>query len=381
MIHKKSKKRNFKKSYQRISKSKKYIGGENCSQYKTESICRSHIPECLWKPMSSKCIDNVNYSKEKSHASETLKPQSTQQQETEKHGLQLEKEVQTLPISTSKTSSIVFEKRQPLASSVVFGKKQPLASAILEKQQSTSVTEPPKVKLLQSLPQKRNPLDNLQLIEPIIAFDKSWPIITDVINVPGDGDCLFHALRAGLRSLGLYQGTTRELRTLIVNELRILLKNGDDLSPIFYSDALDRQSAVDNLTFGAYFESQHAKYISKKNPLSKQVRSYLDRMANREWGTEIEIWMASRLFNVNIDVYTLPRIVDPTDPEKKKLIPAPSGRNGPKGTGNYLPLLCLNLNEDTSKPTIRLFNASGASSVGRHYEVLPSSISIDSYLS
>jgi hypothetical protein len=102
-------------------------------------------------------------------------------------------------------------------------------------------------------------------------------------------------------------------------------------------------------------------------------------MAKGRWGTEIEIWMVSRLFNVNIDVYTLPRIPDPKKP--KLSIPVVTGRDGASGSGNYLPLTCLNYNEDTSKPTIRLFNASGNSATGIHYQVLPSSISIDQYLS
>ncbi len=66
---------------------------------------------------------------------------------------------------------------------------------------------------------------------------------------------------------------------------------------------------------------------------------------------------------------------------KNVLIPVPSGRAGPNRTGNYLPLLCLNRNEDKLKPTIRLFNASGASTVGRHYDVLPSVISMEQHLS
>jgi hypothetical protein len=359
MIHKKSKKRNFKKSYRRISKLKKYIGGENCSQYTDQAICLSHRPECLWKLFPPKCIDNIQYIKDISQ------PQ-TKESEIKKHTTQTTQQVQSLPISTTKTSSIVFGKRQPVTSYV------PIPLSILKTPQSARVLEPPTVKSLQPLSQKINILDNLQLVEPFMSSGGNWPILTDVINVPGDGDCLFHALRAGLRSLGLYQGSTRELRTSIVNELRKLLKNGDDLSPLFYSAELGRRSAQDNLTFGEYYESQHATDI-KKIPLTTQVKSHLDQMAANMWGTEIEIWMAARVFNVNIDVYTLPR-----DPRTKQ--PLATGKIMHEGKSQFIPLQPLNTNENPALPTIRLFNASGASPIGIHYQVLPSSISIDQYL-
>ena len=369
MINKKSKKRNFKKSYRRISKLKKYIGGENCSQYTDQAVCTSHRPKCLWKSSQNKCIDNNTYKKETAQASEIYKPIQNLSKESEikQHETHATQEVPSLPISTSKISSIVFGKRQPVTSSIS------IPSTVLKKPQSVQMLEPPTVKSLQSLPQKRNILDNLQLIDPFMAAEDNWPILTDVINVPGDGDCLFHALRAGLRSLGLYQESSRELRALIVTELRKLLKNGDDLSPFFYTDALGRQSAEHNLTFGDYFECQYATDI-KETPLSKQVKSHLDQMAANKFGTEIEIWMAAIIFNVNIDVFTLPR-----DPLTEK--PLKTGKIMREGKSQFLPLQQLNITENTSLPTIRLFNASGASPDGMHYQVLPSSISIDQYLS
>lgn len=369
MINKKSKKRNFEKSFRRISKLKKYIGGENCDQYKDQYNCVLHKPDCLWKATQNKCIDNKSFKNETTQAAEIHKPTQNyaKEQETKQVQTKIIQEVQTLPISNTKTSSIVFGKRQPSSASAS------IPSTILKKPQSVQLLEPTKVKIFQTLSQKRNILDNLPLVEPFIAADENWPILTDVINVPGDGDCLFHALRAGLRSLGLYQGSSRELRALIVAELRKLLKNGDDLSPFFYTDALGRQSKEHNLTFGDYFESQYAT-DTKKIPLSKQVKTYLDKMASYKFGTEIEIWMAAMIFNVNIDVFTLPR-----DPLTNK--PLETGKIMLEGKSQYLPLQQLNITENTSLPTIRLFNASGASADGMHYEVLPSSISIDQYLS
>ena len=111
----------------------------------------------------------------------------------------------------------------------------------------------------------------------------------------------------------------------------------------------------------------------KKIPLSKQVKSHLDQMASNKWGTEIEIWIAARIFKVNIDVFTLPR-----DPRTKE--PLKTGKIMREGKIQFLPLQQLNITENTALPTIRLFNASGASATGIHYQVLPSSISKDDFL-
>jgi hypothetical protein len=338
-----------------------------------------HKPQCLWSFTSKICKENA----ELKQVTEPSKPiQSPKNIETKVEPL-----VQTNPSQKIAIDKSTTVPTQPTKSSIVFGKRSTNVSHNVPIQPPKPTLAPSKPALVPLKPTLAPPkvaiapsrpnLDSLPLVEPLIASNPNWPILTDVVNVPGDGNCLFHALRAGLRSLGLYQGTAVELRGLIVRELRNLLKNGDDLSVIFSSDNYERQSTEENLTFGQYFESLHATDVSKI-PLSRQVRSHLDQMASRKWGTEIEIWMTSRFFNVNIDIYTLPRIPHPDNP--KISIPIPSGREGARGTGKYLPLSCLNHDENTSRPTIRLFNASGASATGIHYQVLPASISIDQFL-
>jgi hypothetical protein len=388
MVNNRKSKKNVKRHFIRKSKIRKFIGGENCGQYIDQTTCVQHRPICLWNFPSKRCIENLEFKK----VTEITNPiQSTEKNLEPK----VEPLVETTPSQNITSVKSIIDNPQPKQSSIIFGKRTTSLSHSVPFATSTATTAPKKQTITQTtapivasklttelsklsvLPRKPD-LDNLPLVDPLIRQDQKWPILLDVVNVPGDGDCLFHALRAGLRSLGLYQGTSPELRTLIVSELKSLLKNGDDLSVNFSSDTFYRQSSEQNLTFGQYFETQFATNV-KKTPLSKQVKYYLDQMAKGRWGTEIEIWMVSRLFNVNIDVYTLPRIPDPKKP--KLSIPVVTGRDGASGSGNYLPLTCLNYNEDTSKPTIRLFNASGNSATGIHYQVLPSSISIDQYLS
>lgn len=351
--------KNNKRSFHKKSRTKKYIGGENCSQYKDAETCLMHKDQCLWKFTTKVCIGNPMFKK----VVDIPKPKLEQHQPT------------FVKISPEKVSIAKEEKKEdilpkPAVPVIIFEKKP---SATLNPLVKSFCDKKPK-DILPSVPLRKPDLNSLPLVDPRIACNDEWPIITDVVNVPGDGHCLFHALRAGLRSLGLFNGNHLELRARIVQELRTRLKNGEDLSMPFSNAAVHEDRSSNVLTFRDYFETQFATNTSKI-PLSKQVKTYLDQMAASKYGTEIEIWMASMIFNVNIDVYTRP--IDPDNPIKdKKTNFVDSGRIYRDGKVVYLPLLCLNLSYNPQLPTIRIYNASGFNPDGNHYQVLPSSISI-----
>ena len=360
-MNKKSRK-NTKRSLHKRSRVKKYIGGENCSQYKDQETCVLHKDQCFWKFTTKKCIGNPMFKK----VVDVYKPTLEQDQPT------------LVKISPEKVSIATEVKNEdilpkPALPAIIFQKKP----VPMPNPQVQSFCDKKPKDILPSLPSRKPDLNSLPLVDPRIACNDEWPVITDVVNVPGDGHCLFHALRAGLRSLGLFNGNHLELRARIVQELRTQLKNGEDLSMPFSTAAMHEDSSVNVLRFGDYFESQFATNTSKIS-LAKQVKSYLDQMAAARYGTEIEIWMTSRLFNVNIDVYTLP--VDPDHPIKdaktKTYNYLESGKIYRHGEVVYVPLTCINRSYNPELPTIRLFNASGFDPNGRHYQVLPSSISI-----
>lgn len=349
MIYRKSR-RNLKKN-KKISRKRYYIGGETCNQYKDIKSCIEHRPKCLWKLNPPSCIDNINYFKPE----DDIKRTNTKIPE----------------IKQTNLPSIPFKKMDKKEDLIIVDKKKAptkcenIKHSKLKTPPMPVKFNPPKLTIVSPKVSNRSSLDVLPLVDPYLSFNERWPLITDVVKVPGDGDCLFHALRLGLNSLGLYDGTSQELRTQIVNQLRILLKNGTNLSVLFSNSGIHTGRSVDQLTFGEYFESLHATGSAE---LSQQVKTYLDEMAAGKWGTEIEIWMASKMFNVNIDVYTLPRYPGTTRP-------IPTGKIG----NQFVQLLCLNKNEDVSRPTLRIFNASGASEVGMHYDALPPSLSIEQY--
>ena len=480
MNKKNSIKRQFKRNMKYKSrKNKKMIGGANCSQYITDSECRADV-ECLWKMKQKVCEPKV---KEKVSAQNTqskeqqdlqVELEDPQHQEVETQHQEVETQHQEVETQEQqelkpKQQTQFLHGKRPISSRNlprIFRSVQPdspIKQGIISlkaKPNPTLSLGPPRVSAtsIKRVAPTRSRLENLDLVSPIVASNVNWPLITDVVNVPGDGHCLFHALRAGLRSLRLFDGTAIELRTFIVTQLRELLQNGENLNVIF-SIAAEYGRNQDNLTFGAYFESQHAtdpigdaksrvrtqlkiiakakeeyelaqaivasapaidapppnavssvikgkiqrpvlnpltrtlnlkrailekaekdliKYeaatlTAKTTPLNQQVKEYLDRMAVSAWGTEIEIWMASILFGVTIDVYTLPR-----DPATNA--PLPNGRSiSPSNRGELIPLTPLNRHREPHRPTIRLFNGSGATPKGIHYQVIPASISLNEF--
>jgi hypothetical protein len=443
-------------------KNKRMIGGENCGQYLTGSECIADV-ECAWKMRLKKCEPKVK--------TELINQQQNQQRQSAMHEFVSEQpktDEQTQLINTEKQEqslkpqSRFVQGKRPLVSQNFPGVNRPAQVPAVfnvpDKQSSRVYTaptlnlNPPKVNASSIRRVAPSRIDNLELITPLVAYNANWPLITDVVNVPGDGHCLFHALRAGLRSLGLFNGTAIELRTLIVNRLRILLENGENLDVIF-SRAAEQGREIDNLPFGTYFETQHAtnpisdaknrvksqiKLIAKATeeyelaqalaasaphdaaplvikgkiqqpvlnplirilnlkrailekaqkdlikyqaatqtavtiPLNQQVKAYLDSMAISAWGTEIEIWMASIIFGVNIDVYTLPR-----DPGTNAPLHNGKSKSG-INRGQLIPLTPLNRNRDPQRATIRLFNGSGATPRGIHYQVIPASISLNEF--
>ena len=458
-------KRQFKRNMKYKSrKNKKMIGGANCSQYITDSECRADV-ECLWKMKQKVCEPKVKekvsaqntQSKEQQELQVELEDPQHQEVETQHQEVETQEQQEFKP----KQQTQFLHGKRPISSQNlprIFRSVQPdspIKQGIISlkaKPNPTLSLGPPRVSAtsIKRVAPTRSRLENLDLVSPIVASNVNWPLITDVVNVPGDGHCLFHALRAGLRSLRLFDGSAIELRTFIVTQLRELFQNGENLNVIF-SGAAEYGRNQDNLTFGAYFESQHAtdpigdakrrvktqikiiakakeeyelaqaiaasapaidaaprvingkiqrpvlnplirtlnlkrailekaekdliKYeaatlTAKTTPLNQQVKAYLDRMAVNAWGTEIEIWMTSILFGVNIDVYTLPR-----DPDTNE--PIENGRS--TAAGQMIPLTPLNRHREPHRPTIRLFNGSGATPKGVHYQVIPASISLNEF--
>ena len=51
-------KKNTKCNIRRKSKTKSFIGGENCGQYIDLTECQKHKPECLWKFQAKLCVEN-----------------------------------------------------------------------------------------------------------------------------------------------------------------------------------------------------------------------------------------------------------------------------------------------------------------------------------
>jgi len=471
MNKKNSIKRLFRNMKYKSRKNKRMIGGENCSKYITDHECRADV-ECTWKMKQRVCESKV---KQKVQIQKTQQQyeqadnEQHQMEKTEEHQMEKKEEQPDQQEQTHAQSNQKFQflhGKRPISSQnfpAVYGRAQPNASigqvyTSLKAKPDRAITpaSDKPIRKISLVPPRLVPapsrLDNLELVSPLVSYNVNWPLITDVVNVPGDGHCLFHALRAGLRSLGLFNGSTIELRTFIVTQLRELLQNGENLD-VIWSRTAEYGRAEDNLTFGAYFETQHAtdpirdakdrvknqintiakakeeyelaqaiamsvtpdvdppaikskiqrpvlnpltrtlnlkRVILEKAekeliryqaatetavtiPLNQQVRAHLDGMLTNAWGTEIEIWMASRLFQVNIDVYTLPR--DPiTDAPLKNGKSAVSGQQG-----QYIPLIPLNRRGDPQRPTIRLFNGSGATPKGIHYQVIPASISLNEF--
>ena len=211
-------------------------------------------------------------------------------------------------------------------------------------------------------------------VDPRIEINSVWPTLKDLSDVPRDGDCLFHALRAGLIILGLYkeENDANDLRVLIVEELKILLENGKNLEVPFNNGNVHNDNPDNILTFGQYFETQ--RNILNDN-LERDVKQYLLQMkVPKTWGTEIEIWMASKIFDVNINVYTYPRDPITNSPTDKNL-------NLKLTTINY-----TSSEENVHKKTIRIFNETNvvggkrSATRGVHYQLLPPSHELTHYL-
>ena len=220
----------------------------------------------------------------------------------------------------------------------------------------------------------------------------------DVIKMEKDDHCFFHAIVYGFSMVGLGRWNHETLRSNVVDYLHENIFLNDDVDVLYHSRSFESAnvSKRNDLTFRAFFclfkqANTNDKLDKKRRELedargSRQINNlmhaielleydrvenencfgssvvyknmfgkYLEDMRGNAWATDIEIWALHKMFYVNVDVYGPPKL---------------------DGT-----LLEMNLCEDPNKPTIRLYNESGASTLGLHYDALPASLSLASFSS
>ena len=197
---------------------------------------------------------------------------------------------------------------------------------------------------------------------PNVPYDYK-PTTKDIVKVQGDGNCLYHVLVLGLRTLGLLTGDqgTPYLRKLIQDELKKILidDTGNINLNVSYSPSEKIGSAENNLTIGQYIEYRFEKEnLDTDEKKINFLKEYIKNVVNdKTWGTDIDIWALSKIFpSVCIEVYTVP-----------------------KGNSNELQIL-NNCNDqyyddgdvkNIKKNIIRIYNASGNTEGGVHFDALP----------
>jgi hypothetical protein len=184
---------------------------------------------------------------------------------------------------------------------------------------------------------------------PIVGGEQKNFSMSDIVAVPGDGTCLFHSVVIGLKTLGLYQGTGHTLRQEVAKYLKDTLNNGNRLDVPYQSGSIFSTSKENDLSFKDYLFAMD--YVPKGGNAEKFMQQHISAIAQNKWGTEIELWAISKMFPmVNYEVYSY-------RPESKYLRLTSGG----------------NESNNMRYPTIRIFNKSGNSSVGIHYDALPAS--------
>lgn len=181
---------------------------------------------------------------------------------------------------------------------------------------------------------------------PFVENDRAFQL-DDVVGVPGDGTCLFHSAAIGLRTVGAFEGSGHELRALTAQYLKERLDNGKNLNIPINQATLNKNKALNTLTFREYLIANEIYQGAKPEEFMMQ---HINNIAQHKWGTDIEVWAFQNMFpGVNIDVYSAPR------GEDDYLIKSTVGQ------------------DNASLPTIRIYNAAGNDPEGTHYDALPAS--------
>ena len=184
---------------------------------------------------------------------------------------------------------------------------------------------------------------------PIIGGEQKQFHQSDIVVVPGDGTCLFHAAVIGLKTLGLYEGTGHTLRQEVAQYLKDTLNNGNNLDVPYQSGTIFSKSKDNDLSFRTYLEI--SGYVPAGGNAEKFMREHISAISKNKWGTEIELWAIGKMFpRVNVEVYSY-------------LDGAEYLRQTSGGKESNIPRY----------PTIRIYNAAGDDPDGRHYDALPAS--------
>ena len=199
---------------------------------------------------------------------------------------------------------------------------------------------------------------------PNVPYDYK-PTRNDIVKVEGDGNCLYHALVLGLRTLGLLTGDegTPYLRKLIQNKLKELLIDdaGNINLNVSYSPSEKIGSAENNFTIGQYIELNFP--VDKLDTDEKKIKflnEYITNVVNdKTWGTDIDIWALSKIFpSVCIEVYTVPD----KDSDSNDLQILNNCDDQYYDDGDV---------KNIKKNSIRIYNAIGNTESGVHFDALP----------
>ena len=122
-----------------------------------------------------------------------------------------------------------------------------------------------------------------------------------VHNVPGDGDCLFHAISYQLEHIGLPSTSGPSLRADVVSHLRA---NPHASDGTHYSNFISYNVSASTDTEAPTFEDV---LIQALDPDSRHVflwERYLDRLSDNAWGDDVTIRGLSDMLNVTINVFS-----------------------------------------------------------------------------
>ena len=122
-----------------------------------------------------------------------------------------------------------------------------------------------------------------------------------VHNVPGDGDCLFHAISYQLEHIGLPSTSGPSLRADVVSHLRANPHANDGTH---YSNFISYNVSASTDTEAPTFEDV---LIQALDPDSRHVflwERYLDRLSDNAWGDDVTIRGLSDMLNVTINIFS-----------------------------------------------------------------------------
>lgn len=309
-------------------KSRKLInlyGGSKCNDLKIHPpeeyrrLCEHNSTYCIW--CGSYCKNRPKHNDESFYISypDGIKP------------LMSKVSKPTVVSRKSPVKEAVVSRKSPVKAAVV-SRKSPLKPAV--------VSRKPTVK----------PVIISRYAEtvPIVGGEQKLFRESDIVPVPGDGTCLFHAVVIGLKTLGLYEGTGHTLRQEVAQYLKDTLDNGKNLDVPYQSGTIFSKSKDDDLSFRTYLEI--SGYVPAGGNAEKFMRDHISGISRNKWGTEIDLWAIGKMFpRVNFEVYSN---------QDAEYLRQTSG-----GNESNIPRY----------PTIRIYNAAGNDPDGNHYDALPAS--------